>query len=142
MEYVVADEKDFKELANAMAMAYSEEPWNENWSEERAVRRVKAIMSNFQAVGLAAVDNGHIVGGLLGYVDPYAEEDFFYISELFVIPEKKKHGIGKALINELEKVLSMKNISVIQLMSIEPNEAFYSKCGLGKDDVSVLFKRC
>ena len=141
MEYVVADEKDFKELANAMAMAYSEEPWNENWSEERAVRRVKAIMSNFQAVGLAAVDNGHIVGGLLGYVDPYAEEDFFYISELFVIPEKKKHGIGKALINELEKVLSMKNISVIQLMSIEPNEAFYSKCGLGKDDVSVLFKR-
>ena len=34
-----------------------------------------------------------------------------------------------------------KSISVIQLMSIEPNEAFYSKCGLGKDDVSVLFKR-
>ncbi len=34
-----------------------------------------------------------------------------------------------------------KSISVIQLMSIEPNETFYSKCGLGKDDVSVLFKR-
>ena len=142
MEYVVAEEKDFNELANAMALAYSEEPWNENWNEERSVRRVKAIMGNFQALGLAAVDNGQVVGGLLGYVDPYAEEDFFYISELFVIPERKKHGIGKALIQELEKILSTKNISVIQLMSIEPNEAFYSKCGLGKDDVSVLFKRC
>ena len=141
MEYVVVDEKKFEGLANAMASAYSEEPWNENWSEERAVRRVKAIMSNFQAYGLAAVDNGRIVGGLLGYIDPYAEEDFFYISELFVIPEKKKQGLGRALIRELEKVLSMKSISVIQLMSIEPNEAFYSKCGLGKDDVSVLFKR-
>ena len=142
MEYIVVDEKMFDELANAMALAYSEEPWNESWSEERAVRRVKAIMSNFQAYGLAAADNSRIVGGLLGYVDPYADEDFFYISELFVIPEKKKNGIGSALIKELETVLKAKGISVIQLMSIEPNEVFYGKCGLGKDDVSVLFKRC
>ena len=142
MEYVIADDKKFDELAKAMALAYSEEPWNENWSEERSVRRVKAIMGNYRAIGLAAIDNGKVVGGLLGYVDPYAEEDFFYISELFVIPERKKHGIGKALIEELENILRAQNISVIQLMSIEPNEAFYGKCGLGKDDVSVLFKRC
>ena len=91
---------------------------------------------------MAAIENGCILGGLLGYVDPYAEEDFFYISEIFVRPERKKKGIGKALIKELENVLQEKNISVIQLMSIEPNEVFYEKCGLGKDDVSVLFKRC
>ena len=138
----LVNDNDISGLAKAMSQSYSEEPWNESWSEERAVRRVKAIMSNFQAYGLAAVDNGRIVGGLLGYVDPYAEEDFFYISELFVIPEKKKNGIGSALIKELETVLKAKSISVIQLMSIEPNEVFYGKCGLGKDDVSVLFKRC
>lgn len=142
MEYRIIKENDIDGLASAMALAYSEAPWFEQWSEERAVVRVKAILGNYKAIGLAAVENGIIIGGLLGFVDPYADEDFFYVSEIFVVPEKKKCGIGRKLLNELEKVLKEKNISVIQLMSIEPNEIFYGKCGLNKDDVSVLFKRC
>lgn len=142
MEYKVATENDYIGLAKAMADAYSEEPWNENWSDERAIRRVEAIMGNYQAIGIAAVDNGIIKGGLLGFVDPYAEEDFFYVSEIFVMSENKKSGIGRKLIETLEPILHEKGISVVQLMSIEPNEAFYGKCGLSKDDVSVLFKRC
>ena len=141
MEYRTYNEKDIDGLASAMSMAYSEEPWNEQWTMERAARRVKAILGNYQSVGLAATDNGMIVGGLLGFVDPYAEEDFFYVSELFVVPEHKRSGVGKQLLQELEIVLKEKGIHVVQLMSIEPNEVFYGKCGLSKDDVSVLFKR-
>lgn len=141
MEYRTYNEKDIDGLASAMSMAYSEEPWNEQWTMERATRRVKAILGNYQAVGLAATDNGMIVGGLLGFVDPYAEEDFFYVSELFVVPEHKRSGVGKQLLQELETLLKEKGVYVVQLMSIEPNEVFYGKCGLSKDDVSVLFKR-
>ncbi len=142
MDYKIVDESFYDGLAKAMSASYSEEPWNESWSEERAIRRVKAIMGNFEALGIAAIDDGQIVGGLLGYVDPYADEDFFFVSELFVIPEKKRNGVGKSLIRELEKRLKEKNIPVIQLITIEPDELFYGKCGLKKDDVSVLFKRC
>ena len=141
MEYRTYNEKDIDGLASAMSMAYSEEPWNEQWTMERATRRVKAILGNYQSVGLAAIDNGMIVGGLLGFVDPYAEEDFFYVSELFVVPEHKRSGVGKQLLQELETLLKEKGVYVVQLMSIEPNEVFYGKCGLSKDDVSVLFKR-
>ena len=142
MQYRMFKDADIEELARAMSEAYSEEPWNEKWSPERAVRRVQAILSNYQSLGLVAEDEGKIVGGLLGYVDPYADEDFFYVSELFVVPEYKRHGVGRNLLKGLENELKKKGISVVQLMSIESNEAFYGKCGLGKDDVSVLFKRC
>ena len=141
MEYRKVKNDDIKSLANAMAKAYSEEPWNEEWTEEKAVRRVSAIVGNYQAIGIAAVENGGIVGALLGYVDPYASEDFFFVSELFVIPEWKKHGIGKQLLSELEIILKEKDIHVIQLISIDYNEGFYSKCGLSRDACSVQYKR-
>ena len=142
MQYRMCNEADIERLAGAMSEAYSEEPWNEKWSPERALRRVQAILGNFESIGLVAEDEGTIIGGLLGYVDPYADEDFFYVSELFVVSQYKKHGIGRNLLKELENELKKKSISVVQLMSIEPNEAFYGKCGLSKDNVSVLFKRC
>ena len=141
MQYRMYKESDIEGLAIAMSKAYSEEPWNEQWSSERAIRRVQAIVGNYQSIGLVAEDEGVIVGGLLGFVDPYADEDFFYVSEIFVVPEYKKQGIGRNLIRKLEEEIKERGISIVQLMSIEPNEVFYGKCGLSKDDVSVLFKR-
>ena len=141
MEYRIVTAEDHAGLAAALAQAYSEAPWNEGWTQERALRRVRGILGNYEGMGLKAVEDGRIVGGLLGFVDPYAEEDFFYISELFVVPERKRQGIGKQLMQAVEPYLREKGISVVQLMSIEPNEAFYEKCGLEKDSVSVLYKR-
>lgn len=141
MEYKIIMEKEIPGLAQAMMAAYAQAPWFENWTEERALRRIQAILSNFEACGMAAIMDGQVIGGVLGYVDPYAEEDFFFVSELFVRPQYQKKGYGKGLLLALEEQLKEKNIHVTQLISIEDNQGFYHASGMEKDSVDVMFKR-
>lgn len=137
----LATTEDAEALAAAMMQAYAEPPWNERWTLEHAKRRVYSILEHSEAVGLAAVQGGEMIGGVLGFVDPYAEEDFFFISELFVVPFWKRKGIGRQLLSGLEEHLKAKGIQTLQLISIADNQAFYEKAGFRQDCASVMYRR-
>lgn len=62
MEIKRINQNDIPVLAGAMSASYSEEPWNENWTQEKAERRIRAILGNFEAMGLAAFEDGKIIG--------------------------------------------------------------------------------
>ena len=62
MEIKQINQKDIPTLAVAMTAAYSEEPWNEKWTVEKSERRIRAVLGNFEAIGLAAFEDGKIIG--------------------------------------------------------------------------------
>jgi len=134
-------EKDVPAVAQALMLAYAVEPWNEKWTEEKACRRVRAIMSHEGAMGLAAEESGDVIAAAMGYVDPYADEDFLFISEIFVIPGQRKRGIGARLMERMEQEANSRGIRGVQLITIGENDGFYRKCGMEKDCVSVMYKR-
>lgn len=140
MEIRVVNQNDIEELAEVMGNAYSEEPWNEKWTPDKATRRVESILQGFEALGLAAVEEGKIIGGLLGFVDPYADYDMFFVSEIFVTSQWKRKGVGRKLIIALEEQLKAKDVHTLELISIDDNIEFYKKCGLNKGDVNCLGK--
>lgn len=121
MEIRVVNQNDIEEIAGVMGQAYSEEPWNEAWVQEKAVRRVQSILCGFEALGLVAVEDGEIIGGLLGFVDPYADYDMFFVSEIFVASKWKRKGVGRKLLSALEEQLKVKDIHTIELISINDN---------------------
>ena len=51
----MTEEKDVEGLAGAMALAYSEPPWNEVWSAEKAKERVCSVLSYYNAEGFAVI---------------------------------------------------------------------------------------
>lgn len=132
---------DIPAVSDVLVSAYKDEPWNENWTKERAIIRIRAILCNYKATGLKADDEKGIVGAILGFVDPYSNEDFFYVSELFVKSGRKGQGIGTALLDALDKYLKVNNIQAMQLISIQNNLKFYKQNGLEKDMADVLYKR-
>ncbi|MDE7193095.1 MAG: hypothetical protein K2O14_03905 [Oscillospiraceae bacterium] len=50
----MAENADIEGLAKAMALAYSEPPWNEAWSADNAKEQVGSVLSNYyEANGFA-----------------------------------------------------------------------------------------
>ena len=64
-----------------------------------------------------------------------------YLSELIVSPERRKSGIGMALVQKVEKTLTQKGCKVLIADVWKDSVGFYRSIGFSEPDVKLLRKR-
>jgi GNAT superfamily N-acetyltransferase len=93
-------------------------------SDEQFELTWQRIHSDFNMYGLIAELDGQIVG-LAHYIfrpSTWDVEDFCYLEDLFVDPKVRSTGVGRALINELEKIATAKGSKRLYWTTATDNE--------------------
>ncbi|HEX4233287.1 MAG TPA: AAC(3)-I family aminoglycoside N-acetyltransferase [Caldimonas sp.] len=96
------------------------------------------LLSSASFVAVAAVVDGHVVGGLAAYVLPKFEQarSEIYLYDLAVDKAHRRQGIATAMIAELQVVAARRGASIIFVQADhgdEPAIALYTKLGVRED---------
>lgn len=126
-----------KEYVRVFIAAFGGEPWNEPWTPEQVVGRLERFMDPFTHYGLAAEENGQIVGFILGQFEQYYDGLRFYIQEFCCA--RPGSGIGTALLEELERELKEEGVVRTYLMTIhgDATEGYYQRRGYVTDPDNI-----
>ena len=126
-----------EEYVRVFMEAFGGEPWNEPWTEEQVVGRLERFMDSFAHYGLAAEENGQIVGFILGQFEQYYDGLRFYIQEFCCA--RPGQGIGTTLLAELEEELRKEGVVRTYLMTIhgDSTEGYYRRRGYITDPDNI-----
>ena len=99
---------------------------------------VKASIDNSHII-LAAYDDEKILG-MVRLVSDSATHGL--LTDMIVLPQYQRHGVGKELIEELinqvQKFVDDKDQFLIELVPTKGTEEFYKKCGFKVDNTALL----
>lgn len=133
MNYNVMNEKDLDIITSLYVKYYNE---NEDGIRtfEKAYKRIKQVLLTPDSYCLIQEINGIFTGFLMGYIKEYDDLKSYFLEEIVVFKEYQNKGLGTLFINELQKHLLDKEVSMIELMSVNDSKHlnFYEKFSFEK----------
>jgi len=120
--------EDTEEIVNLFIETFKREPWNEHWNKEAAQEKINWLINiNLSEKYCVTDKNNKIIGVLLGYGNYHIDRIELYIEDFFIDNNYQRKGIGKKLMEYVEKEMKLKNYSSIILLTKRtfPSEYFY-----------------
>ena len=93
-----------------------------------SLERIETQLEAGAYLGLTAIEDGMAIGLVLIDRDP----DVAFIDNLYVVPQKRRKGVGQELIRHTIRELKRRNIKSVELMVTAENQAaigLYEKSG-------------
>ncbi|MEO6305353.1 MAG: GNAT family N-acetyltransferase [Bacteroidia bacterium] len=122
--------------AELLVNAYNSEPWNDKWTNEKALEKLMCFYNSPKFHGWMAFNGNELLGCCIGNIEPYFSGDYFYLKEMFVSFGSQHKGVGRQLMAHLKRELDKMDISTIILFTSKeffPFE-FYEKTGFNEMD--------
>lgn len=127
-DVVKIEDEHVSELAQALVLAYGENPWNEIWTMEQARKSILYTISGSGSRGYAVLEDGKAVGALMGKIQLYRDYEFF-INQIYVHPAFQGRGLARKMLSHAAAALSREGITGIELITIPYDRGFYEACG-------------
>lgn len=128
MNYISMTKKDL-DIITSLYVKYYNENEGGSWTYEKAYKRIRQVLLTPDSLCLIQNDGKYHTGFLMGYIKEYGDLKSYMLEEIVIFKEFQNKGLGKLFIKELEKQLLDKDVSLIELISVndKKHDNFYSK---------------
>lgn len=122
---------DFDGCTNLFIQVFSQAPWNDVWSLERAKLYLRDIVMLPNFYGVVAQNESEIIGMCWGHIKRWWVRDEFFVDEMCVISERQGQGIGQQIMQYAKQKLGELGVSELTLLTARDSaaERFYQKQG-------------
>ena len=142
MEYRIQSLKieNLERYGEIYAAAFSGEPWNDPWNVEDAIIHVRELLESKQSYGLECIEDGKVVGFILGTSMLFHYGRTFEINDLAVDPAYQRRGIAKLLMEKcLADIKAQGMVGVHLITAVEGVlPEFYERYGFKKENEVIL----
>ena len=129
-------EKDFKGMAKLFVEEYAKPPYNDKWTKKEAISSIKSEAMKGESY---VVGEGSKIIGFITVTKETPGKIYLFIENLVVDSNYQRAGIGKKLVDQIEKEYKKKKNVIISVSVNKDSSAyeFYKKLGYKENKVNV-----